>query len=234
MKRIVNGVTYNTETATRLAEARWEDDEGEVLGILYQTRGGAFFVDTEVTSAEVWNEDDRKYERAVKHAFRPLSPEQAHKWIMDGDVEVFRNPFEDPPEAAAEAEPGATIYVRVPASLKRSVDKAAGEAGVSGNVWAMRCVERCLAGMPVEMVCIWNIARGLTAPWSDDKYGKDAALDSYKFETAERALDKISDLVEDFARRQFGSDDLTKIPSEIAIGDHKLQELSNAFRPYPK
>jgi hypothetical protein len=38
-----------------------------------------------------------------------MSPEEAHKWMMNGDIEVFHNPFEDPPEATAEAEPGATI-----------------------------------------------------------------------------------------------------------------------------
>jgi hypothetical protein len=67
---------------------------------------------------------------------------------MEGDVEVFRNPFEDPPEATAEAEPGATIYIRVPASLKRSVDEAAKSEKLSGNVWAMRCVEHCLNSNP--------------------------------------------------------------------------------------
>ena len=38
--------------------------------------------------------------------------------MLEGDVEVFNNPFEDPPEATAEAEPGATIYVRVPAGTE--------------------------------------------------------------------------------------------------------------------
>jgi len=42
-----------------------------------------------------------------------------------GDVEVFNNPFDDSPEATAEAEPGATIYIRVPAVLKRRVEEAA-------------------------------------------------------------------------------------------------------------
>ena len=66
--------------------------------------------------------------------------------ILKGDVEVFNNPFEDPPEAVAEAELGATIYIRVPVALKRRVEEAARRDKVSGNVWAMRCVEKCLAG----------------------------------------------------------------------------------------
>jgi len=49
------------------------------------------------------------------------------------------------PEAAAEAEPGATIYLRVPATLKHRVDTAASDAGMSSNAWVMRCIEGCLA-----------------------------------------------------------------------------------------
>lgn len=143
MKRIINGVTYNTDTSTPLAKANYEDDDGEVLGILYQNRGGAFFL-YEHGSKAWWNESERQSEVKVKESFTPMSPEQAHKWIMEGEVEVLQNPFEDPPEATAEAEPGATIYIRVPATLKRKVDEAAGAAGVSGNMWAMRCIESCL------------------------------------------------------------------------------------------
>ncbi|WP_438274394.1 hypothetical protein [Nitrobacter sp.] len=142
MKRIVNGVTYNTDTSTRLGMSRWDDD-GNITETLYQTRGGAFFLHRETVS-EVWNEEDRSKHLATVHTFKPQSPEDAHKWIMTGEVEIFRNPFDDPPEAAAEAEPGATIYIRVPASLKRAVDEAAKDDGISGNVWSMRCVERCL------------------------------------------------------------------------------------------
>jgi hypothetical protein len=43
---------------------------------------------------------------------------------MTGSVEVFHNPFGEPPEAEAEDQPAATIYVRVPPSLKRRVDEA--------------------------------------------------------------------------------------------------------------
>ena len=148
MKRIVNGVTYNTETSTRLAESRWQaDDEEERFGTLYQTRGGAFFVDVEITKP-VWNEREEQTESKVTNVFEPMSPEKAHEWILTGEVEIFHNPFDDPPEASAEAEPAATIYIRVPASLKQRVDEAAGEAKMSGNAWAMRCIEHCMNNLP--------------------------------------------------------------------------------------
>ena len=44
MKRVVNGVTYNTETSTLIAESTWDEEpayRGTVEGKLYKTRGGA-------------------------------------------------------------------------------------------------------------------------------------------------------------------------------------------------
>lgn len=151
MKRIVNGVTYNTATSSRVAESRWnrsDEPDKEFFGTLYQTQGGAFFVDLEITRQR-WNEAEREDETEVIHEFDPLSPDGAHKWIHDGDVEIFHNPFgEDPPEAAVENEPGATIYIRVPAALKKRVDEAARAANASANEWAMRCLETCLTSVP--------------------------------------------------------------------------------------
>jgi predicted HicB family RNase H-like nuclease len=74
-----------------------------------------------------------------------MSGDEAHKWMLEGDTEVIDNPFEDPPEAEQEVEPGSTVYVRVPPSLKRAIDQAAGVAKLSVNAWAMKCLERCLS-----------------------------------------------------------------------------------------
>src|SRR5262245_9753533 len=118
MKRIVNGVTYNTATSTLLAQYEWEEEDHNDVVIargthmLYQTRGGDFFLHKEKTTSE-WDESEREDRLRVRNEFVPLSPETANKWLLDGDVEVFNNPFDDPPEATAEAEPGATIYIRV-------------------------------------------------------------------------------------------------------------------------
>jgi predicted HicB family RNase H-like nuclease len=145
MKRIVNGVTYNTDTSTLLAECAWDNgDEGNGVDRLYQTRGGAFFVDEEVTTT-VWVEREHAHQARTIHTFVPKSAEDAHKWLLEYDnLEILHNPFDDPPEAEAEASPGATLYIRMPSALKKRVDDAAKAANVSGNVWAMRCLERCL------------------------------------------------------------------------------------------
>lgn len=146
MKRIIDGVTYNTLTATELGRMEWADDNGDHTESLYQTRGGAFFT-VHFATAQVWVERHAQMEERERVEFNPLSAEEAQKWMMGTvfEVEVFHNPFEDPPEAVAESELGATIYLRVPASLKQRVDEAAKTAGVSANTWAMRCLERCAA-----------------------------------------------------------------------------------------
>jgi hypothetical protein len=46
--------------------------------------------------------------------------------------------------APDEDEPEATYYIRLPRALKDACDARAKAEGVSGNVWAMRCLERCL------------------------------------------------------------------------------------------
>jgi len=155
MKRIVKGVTYNTDTSVRLAESRWQGIQGEkYFGTLYQTRGGAFFVDSEITR-ERWNELERESQTEVVHEFSPKSPDQAQKWMIAGEVEVFHYPFgENPPEATAESGLGATIYIRVPASLKKRVDDAARAENVSANIWAMRCLEQCLKAKKTEQSAV--------------------------------------------------------------------------------
>ena len=144
MKRIIDGVTYNTDTSTKLATSGYETNYNHVerpcLGTLYQTRGGAYFVHELIELG--WDREEE--DNAFRHRCSALSSEQAHKWIMTGDVDILHNPFEEPPEAVAENEPSSTIYVRVPASLKQRIEAAAKADGLSGNAWTMRCVERCL------------------------------------------------------------------------------------------
>jgi hypothetical protein len=75
---------------------------------------------------------------------------------LEGEVELLADVFADPPEAAAEDAPGATLYIRVPASLKDRADRLARDEEVSLNAWAMRCVERCTA-LPKIGECIGEI-----------------------------------------------------------------------------
>ncbi len=145
MKRIANGVTYNTDTSTMVARFEQLADDYNPTSrtvVLYQTRGGAFFLHDQ----EEWHiKEDGEWVSKISDSFAPMTYEEAHKWVLSGDVEIIGDVFPDPPEASAEDKPGATIYVRVPQSLKERIDGAAAKVDLSINAWAMRCLETCLS-----------------------------------------------------------------------------------------
>ena len=167
----------------------------------------------------------RETETKTSNTFVPMSREQAHKWMMTGDVEVFRDLFELPPEAEAEAEPDATIYIRVPASLKRNVDGAARAAKVSGNVWAMRCVEQCLekpgtpedkpADTPEDLYHAWWIASNFQV------HAKDKDTEWTRAECIE-ALSEIAGLIEN-AATELGLSDMSHGPTIDRIQEYRKE-----------
>jgi hypothetical protein len=155
MKRLIDGVTYNTDTTTLLAragyEGDWNNESSPVEGELYQTRGGAFFIveKIEYTALGPINEYGERHPSSApvtKIRFIKCSEDTAKSWVTkgvsSGEVEVFLNSFE---ENVPKDETHGTVYVRMPASLKRQIEAAAESDGLSANSWAMRCFEKCLA-----------------------------------------------------------------------------------------
>jgi hypothetical protein len=149
VKRIIDGVTYNTDTSTVLAKSAYEtlynNEPFECEGTLYQSRGGAFFV---AETVDLGHDEDG--ERITRNRAKALSAKDAETWIMTGDVEVFHNPFSEPPEATAEESPGATIFVRAPVSLKHRVEAAAKKEGLSVNAFMLRIMDNALAATPTR------------------------------------------------------------------------------------
>jgi hypothetical protein len=142
MKRVIDGVSYNTATATVAARWEFEDENGyENEATLYQTRGGAFFV------VYVWEVPSRQWgeEPTKKTSFEALSREEVDRIVTKTqNLEIIdEKVLEGPPEATAEAAPAATIYVRVPASLKDRSEGAAKAEGLSINAYMTLCAERC-------------------------------------------------------------------------------------------
>ena len=187
MKRIIDGVTYNTDTSTLIAryqEAADNYNPTDKTIDLYKTRGGAFFLHVH----EEWHvkdEDSGEWQKKLKDQFEPLTREAAQKWVMDGDVEVFSEEFGLPPEAADEETPSATIYARVPQSLKARVDAAAEEAKLSTNAWALRCMENCLDTRAADsLAMLHSIASSIHA-----------VPDGYSSEQLHEAIDDIRSLV---------------------------------------
>src|SRR5207247_7091838 len=141
MKRIIGGVTYNTATATVLARSQRHDPQENVERelTLYQTSGGAFFLDRATTHhRHTQTGEDRLIGLPnTLREFEPLTGEQARRWLSESGAEIFYNPFGDPPEATAEAEPAAAVYLRVPAALKDRMEAAAKAQTQSLNAWAI-------------------------------------------------------------------------------------------------
>jgi hypothetical protein len=152
MKRIIDGVTYNTDTATLIARADedypYDDLTNEAARTealrLYQTRGGAFFLHIHTRTSR--RNSEREWRDIELNEFTPMTADEAQSWVngTQCQVELLNDVFGEPPEAAAEEVMGATLYIRVPASLKERIDTAAKGQGLSVNAWLMRCTEGCV------------------------------------------------------------------------------------------
>ena len=148
VKRIIDGKTYNTETATQLASWSSASDPAtanqqyEHGGVLYQTRFGAYFVVQYDESQDPW---DGNYEKLI-----PLDPEQALRWAEKhcsaDDVEAI---FGEMPEAG-EAE--AKLTLRMPDVLRKRLVALAEARKQSLNAWIVRCLEGCAEGADKKSV----------------------------------------------------------------------------------
>jgi hypothetical protein len=132
-KRIIDGKTYNTETATEVAG--WDEDDGPYTSgkYLYQTRFGAFF---QFTFLDGVGEDD--YERIT-----PLTPDEARKWLEENvswNPDLIESLFGKMPEAGS----GEIKYtLRLPESLRDRLAARAEANKQSLNAWIVRCLEGC-------------------------------------------------------------------------------------------
>jgi hypothetical protein len=139
MKQIVDGKLYDTETAKMVAKWFWGSENGQGDKTLYINKNGAFFV---------MDEDAPEYdEHVVEPRLRPHTREQVQNLLLHAEkLEVFdQDLLPLPPEATPEdIEPTATIYLRVPMSLKRRVEDAALRSGHTITALTVQCLkERC-------------------------------------------------------------------------------------------
>jgi hypothetical protein len=127
-KRIIDGKTYNTETATLLGY--WEGDDAPVEEALFKTRHGAYF-------RYVFSET------APDERIEPLDPEAAQKWMEQRcRAELIEAEFGEMPEAG---DPEARITLRIPETLRKRLAAIAENRKQSLNAWIQRCLERCAA-----------------------------------------------------------------------------------------
>jgi uncharacterized protein YjbJ (UPF0337 family) len=90
MKRVIDGVSYNTETATLLSRVGRGGDEVR----LYETSTGEFFTVEEETLS-VWNPRSETYEDREQTTLTPQSPEQAMRWLRKPIPEKFRGKLKE-------------------------------------------------------------------------------------------------------------------------------------------
>jgi hypothetical protein len=154
IKQVIDGKTYNTETARCLATVDLlgyrTDERGRFTTntpttSLYETRGGAYFLIRDYDPAGFFAEPDLVGQFRIHHrGVIPLKRKEALGWAeskgLDSDKveEMFG-------KAAEAGDQTGAILLRVPQTLKLAIEKSAAVAGVSTNTWLMRCAERAIA-----------------------------------------------------------------------------------------
>ncbi len=133
MKRIIEGKTYNTETATCVAKAYQHPQDDYNFNELYQTRHGAYFMHYGDLSRGA---DDHGFME-----IRPLTPAGAQTWMEEhASTDLLEAHFGEQPEAG---ESESRLTVRIPDKLKERVEASAAANKQSVNAWIMRCLESC-------------------------------------------------------------------------------------------
>jgi hypothetical protein len=225
VKRIIDGITYNTATSTRLATSEYETEynhqDRRCEGALFQTLGGAFFV-WETIHLGV----DGDGGNVTRDRFKALSAKEAEDWIMSGDVEIIHNPFGEPPEAEAESSPASTLYVRVPSALKRQVEDAAKDDNLSVNAYMLKCAENCLKkdrlGEPLGK--IWEISSTFRAARGDGKWTRDTLME---------ALNEIAGETENLVEEMFPGESESVLANITAADETYVQDIRKKYNPYP-
>jgi predicted HicB family RNase H-like nuclease len=128
MKRIIDGATYDTDTATEVFSSAGLDAFTPVFWALFQTRHGAFF---RVTSG-----------RGDTYDFEPLTDNVAQKVLERHANHLVEQYFGRLPEYGS-AEKRLTL--RMPIGLYRRIESAATTLKLDVNKYIQRSLEKATA-----------------------------------------------------------------------------------------
>jgi hypothetical protein len=128
MKRIIDGVTYDTDTATGVFSTAGLNVLTPVFWALFQTRHGAFF---RVTSG-----------RGDTYDFEPLTDQQAQKLLERHANHLVEQYFGQLPEYGS-AEKRLTL--RMPIGLYRRIESVANALKLDVNKYIQRSLEKATA-----------------------------------------------------------------------------------------
>jgi len=132
-KRIIDGKTYNTETATELFGSNWDHESFSGGHYLFQTRFGAYFFYKYLDGA---NEDDFE-------TITPCSADEARQWLEKNasyDPDLIERLFGEMPEAGSGE---IRFTLRLPESLRDRLAALAKANNQSLNAWMVKCLELC-------------------------------------------------------------------------------------------
>ena len=164
MKRVIDGRTYSTETATRIARDDYGSGKDGYFEVLFQTRSGGFFLGgaggedspwgkdakdgVAFTWRMYWDDENKAYRIGTGDDdiadIRPLSQEEARLWLLNKDEHfVYEHLFCE--EGSRSDGNGSTYSLRIPAALRTRAADAADAAGLSLNAWITRAIEQRLS-----------------------------------------------------------------------------------------
>jgi hypothetical protein len=124
-KRIIDGRTYNTETAILLGH--WEQEDGLYGEYLFKARHGAYFLYVDM----MWEIPSLR--------IMPQTPEEAENWTREHcSAEVYEAEFGHASEAG---DPEARFTMRMPETLRRRIAAIAQTNKQSLNAWVVQCLE---------------------------------------------------------------------------------------------
>lgn len=223
MKRIIDGATYNTDTSTVIATGTHEDEYSRTLSetVLYQSRSGVYFSVDKVTTTR--RRRDGEDDDRITHEWEVVGDaRKANEYCERYSLTILRDIEDMPPEAVL-GEKLATVYLRVTPTLKADLDEASSEDKISGNLWATRCLEKCLgqrsgAGL-TKLFQIRDIAWNFA---NDDAFGASRAK-------CMEALGEIFELSSALAERLCGGEG-QMLNAEVSFrSDHEAQQVTDRF-----
>ena len=143
MKRILNGCTYNTDTAISVHENKLEIDpqdpsEMSSREVLYKNRYGAYFLYNSYSFLNGTRIMDGE-------EISPIEDNEAQLWLEkyvgdeDLKINLIQLHFGEPDEAG---QPDRRLTLRMPSSLKQEIDELSKKAGLSVNSWIVSALNK--------------------------------------------------------------------------------------------
>jgi hypothetical protein len=101
MKQVIDGKTYNTETATELANSRWGNcsDLRHWSETLYRTKNGAYFLAGGGGPMTRWSRPCEGGGRSGSTGIQVLSEQEAREWVEKHANDQYETIFGPAPEA---------------------------------------------------------------------------------------------------------------------------------------